>query len=136
MVKSAAVHLSATHVRVNAMAPGFVRTSIVATSRAALGAGGGAAAAAGGEGVDGEAALAMYDAAIGRRQGAGERPYYYHDRIAEPDEMAALGVFLASDLSASVNGQNIAADSGKSAAAFGESILGRVGAMKPMSMDE
>jgi len=128
MVKSASVHLSSTHVRVNAMAPGFTRTSIMVTSQAAA------------EGKtqeqqtttttrSKEEALRQFDATLGRQ--AGKSPYYY-DRIAEPDEVASLGVFLASDLAAAVNGQNIVADCGKTAAAFGESIMGPVAPMTPI----
>ncbi|GJN85499.1 3-oxoacyl-reductase [Purpureocillium lilacinum] len=127
MVKSASVHLSSTHVRVNAMAPGFIRTSIMATSQAAT------------EGktqeqtppLSKEEALRQFDATLGRQGGAGKSPYYY-DRIPEPGEVASLGVFLASDLAAAVNGQNIVADCGKTAAAFGESIMGPVAPMTPI----
>lgn len=123
MVKSASVQLSATHVRVNSVAPGFIRTSIMATSESAA------------EGkshdaeVDKEAALKQFDSTIGRF-GAGS-PYYY-DRIPEPEEIANIGVFLASDLSAAVNAQNIVADCGKTVAAFGESIIGPIKPLTPL----
>ncbi|KAH6884503.1 hypothetical protein B0T10DRAFT_409682 [Thelonectria olida] len=102
MIKSASVQLSATHVRVNSIAPGFVNTSIAATS---------------------------FDTMLGRFV-VGEK--YYYNRIPEPIEIANIGVFLASDLSASVNAQNIVADSGKTTAAFGESIIVSIDPMKPL----
>ncbi|KAJ6438139.1 3-oxoacyl-reductase [Purpureocillium lavendulum] len=126
MVKSASVHLSSTHVRVNAMAPGFIRTSIMATSQAAV------EGKAPERALSKEEALRQFDATLGRQGGGGGTSPYYYDRIPEPDEVAHLGVFLASDLAAAVNGQNIVADCGKTAAAFGESIMGPVAPMTPL----
>ncbi|KAL6362878.1 hypothetical protein LRP88_04192 [Fusarium phalaenopsidis] len=78
MLKSASVQLSASHIRVNSIAPGFVKSSIAE----------------------------VFDSVLGRHA---EEKYYYN-RIPEPIEIANIGVFLASDLSASVNAQNIVAD--------------------------
>ncbi|KAH7148224.1 hypothetical protein EDB81DRAFT_650100 [Dactylonectria macrodidyma] len=103
MVKAGAVQLSATHVRVNAIAPGFIKTSIAATSQ-------------------------VFDAVMGSQ--VTDSPYYYN-RVPGPEEIANIGVFLVSDLSASINGQNIVADSGKTVAALGETVIGPIPAMKP-----
>ncbi|KAG6356697.1 hypothetical protein INS49_014571 [Diaporthe citri] len=56
---------------------------------------------------------------------------YYYQRVAEPEEIANIGVFLASHLSASINGQNTVADSGKAVAALGETVIGPVCPMLP-----
>ncbi|KFZ20538.1 hypothetical protein V501_00070 [Pseudogymnoascus sp. VKM F-4519 (FW-2642)] len=123
MVKSASVQLSATHVRVNCVAPGFVRTSIMATSEATV------EGKSYDKGLSKDVALRQFDSTIGRN-GAGS-PYYY-DRIPEPEEIANICVFLASDLSAAINGQNIVADCGKTVAAFGESIIGPMPPLTPL----
>ncbi|KJZ71234.1 hypothetical protein HIM_09377 [Hirsutella minnesotensis 3608] len=118
MVQCASVQLSANFVRVNAMEPGFVKTSIMATSMAAL------------EGEPGQI-KSPSEEEVRRVQEASARPDltsspYYYARMSEPDEMARIGVFLASDLSAAINGQRILADCGKVAAAFGESVIGPI----------
>ncbi|KAJ6442479.1 3-oxoacyl-reductase [Purpureocillium lavendulum] len=79
--------------------------------------------------------LRLYDETLGKkaqRGGADSKSPYYYDRIADPAEIASLGVFLSSNLAAAVNGQSIVADSGKIAAAFGESLMGSVAMMTPM----
>lgn len=122
MVRYGSVQLSATNVRVNAVAPGFVRTSITATTRNVLAGRGDTSRPSKDE------ALKAFQTDMGQYVGGSK---YYYERVSEPEEIANIGVFLASDLSASINGQNIVADSGRSAAAFGESILGPVPPMLP-----
>lgn len=123
MIKSASVQLSSTHVRVNSIAPGLIRTSIAATSQFTV------------EGkvfdnkLGKDSAVKIFEQSMGSLQPK-KSPYYYN-RIPEPKEIANIGVFLASDLSASVNAQNIVADSGKTAAALGETMIGPVPPMKP-----
>lgn len=127
MVKSASVQLSASNVRVNAIAPGFVRTSIASTS---------AWIAGGHQDKDlqtNEAdAVQQFDAIIGAAQSSNPSKYYYN-RVPEPVEIANIGVFLASNLSASINGQNIVADSGKTVAALGETVIGPVEPLTPLT---
>lgn len=126
MVKSASVQLSASNIRVNAIAPGFIRTSIASTT----------AWIAGGQNeddvtTDGAAAVGPFDAMMRATRNANPLKYYYN-RVPEPIEIANIGVFLASDLSASVNGQNIVADSGKTVAGLGEGVIGPIEQMTPM----
>ncbi|GJC80611.1 3-alpha-(or 20-beta)-hydroxysteroid dehydrogenase [Colletotrichum liriopes] len=122
MIKSASVQLSASNIRVNAISPGFVRTSIAATSGSTVS----------GNAFDEKLTKDMAENVFESIMGNGGVETYYHDRIPEPVEIANLGVFLASDLAASVNAQNIVADSGKTAAAFGESIIQPIKPMKPL----
>ncbi|KAJ3460203.1 hypothetical protein MRS44_011070 [Fusarium solani] len=122
MLKSASVQLSASHIRVNSIAPGFVKSSIAVTSANTV------SGTAFDEKLNEENAKEVFDSVLGRHA---EEKYYYN-RIPEPIEIANIGVFLASDLSASVNAQNIVADSGKTAAAFGETIIAPVKPMKPL----
>lgn len=122
MVKYGSVQLSATNVRVNAVAPGFVRTSITATTRKFL------AGSAETSRLSKEEALGSFRSDLGNFV---EGSRYYYQRVAEPEEIANIGVLLASHLSASINGQNIVADSGKTAAALGETVIGRISPMPP-----
>jgi enoyl-[acyl-carrier-protein] reductase (NADH) len=62
--------------------------------------------------------------------------YYYYNRYAEADEVARVAVFLASDASSAVNGQIIAADSGRGCAALGETFTGRLEPIKPLSLKD
>lgn len=48
--------------------------------------------------------------------------------------MAHVGLFLASDLAKSINGQVILADSGKTAAAIGEGCTGPVYPITPLEL--
>lgn len=122
MVKYGSVQLSATNVRVNAMAPGFVRTSITATTRNVL------AGSADTARLSKEEAMKAFQSDMGNFV---EGSKYYYQRVAEPEEIANIGVFLASHLSASINGQNILADSGRTVAALGESVIGPISPMSP-----
>ncbi|KAF4552979.1 Enoyl-(Acyl carrier protein) reductase-like protein 26 [Elsinoe fawcettii] len=122
MVKPAAALLSPSMIRVNAIAPGFIRTSIGATSYVAddkpyeVG-------------PNEEEATSAMDPFWSAQS---KQSQYYHNRIMHPVEMANIGVFLASDLASAVNGQVIVADSGKTSAPFGESILGPLEALRPL----
>lgn len=122
MVKYGSVQLSATNVRVNAVAPGFVRTSIMATTRNVL------AGSADTSKLSKEEAMESFDSDLGDLV---EGSKYYYQRVADPEEIANIGVFLASHLSASINGQNIVADSGKTVAALGETVVGPISPMLP-----
>lgn len=113
MVRPGAVQLSASHIRVNSIAPGFVRTSIVATSASTF------SGRAFDEKLDTEGIKDAFNNTMGRYEGA----KYYYERIPEPIEIANIGVFLVSHLGASINGQNIVADGGKTVAAFGDRII-------------
>ncbi|KAF4949054.1 hypothetical protein FSARC_13603 [Fusarium sarcochroum] len=73
MVKPGAVQLAASHIRVNSIAPGFVRTSIVATSASTF------SGNAFNEKLDTEASKVAFDNTI------------------EPIEITNIGVFLVSD---------------------------------------
>ncbi|KAJ4144265.1 hypothetical protein LMH87_003155 [Akanthomyces muscarius] len=105
MAKPGAVQLSSTNVRVNAIAPGFVRSSIVSSSA-------GFDTSRDDKPYEKKDAASAFDRTMGRF--ASEKHYY--SRILEPEEIANIGVFLASDLAASINGENIMADSGRIAA--------------------
>lgn len=122
MVRYGSVQLSATNVRVNAVAPGFVRTSIMATTRNVLAGSGDTSK------LSKEEAMNSFDSDLGDLV---EGSKYYYQRVAEPEEIANIGVFLASHLSASINGQNIVADSGKTVAALGETVIGPISPMLP-----
>lgn len=122
MLKSASVQLSASHIRVNSIAPGFVKSSITSTSANTV------SGAAFDENLKKENAKEVFETVLGRHT---DEKYYYN-RMPEPIEIANIGVFLASDLSASVNAQNIVADSGRTAAAFGETIIAAIEPMKPL----
>ncbi|KAM5343741.1 hypothetical protein ACJ41O_012278 [Fusarium nematophilum] len=122
MVKSASVQLAASHIRVNSIGPGFVRTSIAATSANTV------SGNAFDKDLNKSSATDVFEAVMGRY--AGEK--YHYNRIPEPIEIANVGVFLVSDLAASINAQNIVADNGKTAAAFGESIIAPIEPMEPL----
>lgn len=118
MVRPASVQLSASNIRVNSISPGFVRSSIISSTST----------------TDASKAYTREDAekAFNSTLGLLANDRYYYERIPEPEEVAHIGVFLASELSASVNAQNIVADSGKTAAGAGEGIIGPVAAMQPL----
>ncbi|KJZ79028.1 hypothetical protein HIM_01801 [Hirsutella minnesotensis 3608] len=120
IAQCASVQLAATHVRVNAVAPGVVKTSLLTSSTEILNTG------------SDENAASLENAAKVMASGPGEEPLHYFARVSEPDEIASIGVFLASNLSAAINGQSILADSGKMGAAFGEATLGPIQPMPPL----
>ncbi|PHH87323.1 hypothetical protein CDD83_9032 [Cordyceps sp. RAO-2017] len=128
MIRPACVQLAANHVRVNAMAPGIVQTSLMATTKAL-------AAQAGGGGqydmrqVNDEVRAQPPEE---WQQLAPAEPRYAYTRLIQPDEIAHLGVFLASDLASAVNGQEIVADCGRTLGAFGETVTGPIAPLQPL----
>ncbi|KAM5354642.1 hypothetical protein ACJ41O_001289 [Fusarium nematophilum] len=82
MVKSGSVQLSSTNVRVNSIAPGFVHSSIVATSGAS------ASGQAFDRDLDRTQATAVFDDALGLQAAHAQ---YYYNRIPEPEEIANIG---------------------------------------------
>jgi len=123
LVRSGAVYLSSSNIRVNGIAPGSTRSSLFMTS----------AEAEKGEpyslSIAKDEILADYEK---RKQGV-ER-VLYHDRISDPDEMAELGVFLVSKASKAINGQVILADNGKTGAALVHN-LGEIPPVLPLKVD-
>ncbi|KAF2768271.1 3-oxoacyl-reductase-like protein [Teratosphaeria nubilosa] len=118
MVSSASFQLSASNIRVNGVAPGFTKTSIIVLSQ--------------------DAEKGQYTNTLSReevdtkrqwfveRAGLLKAPQYCYNRQADAAEIANIQVFLASDEAASINGQMILADSGKTAAAMGEACSGPI----------
>lgn len=128
MVQSGSVQLSSSNIRVNGVAPGFTRTSILTSSKTA---------------EDGsEYGLKQTTKEIQgnhewffERAGLRENRQYYYNRLQEAEEIANVGVFLASDSSAAINGQTILADSGFTAAATKEACTGPVPLVTPLELD-
>ena len=124
LVTSGALQLASSNIRVNAFAPGPTNTSLFTTS----------SFAERGEGykistdqIDIQKKHSAFLAKACPTDG-----YYYYNRVAPPEEMARIGVFLASDAGASINGQVILADSGKVCGALGESFTGPIPPVPPL----
>lgn len=121
LVKSGSFRLASTGVRVNAISPGLVRTSIVK--------GGTLTEEQSAQGMlySREDAEVMFDQAL--------KPliakYRHSEEVASPEAMADIIVFLASDNSRFVNGQDIVADKGQLLASM--SFTGRSPVMPPLS---
>ncbi|RFU29320.1 hypothetical protein B7463_g7002, partial [Scytalidium lignicola] len=127
LVSGASVHLSASNIRVNGVAPGFTKTSILTVSKDAE---------KGGEyrnDLD-QATLKKNHEWFFERAGLLAAPQYYYNRLQDPEEIANIQLFLASELSSSINGQMILADSGKTAAATGEGCTGPIPRVKPLDL--
>lgn len=128
LVQSGSVQLSSSNIRVNGVAPGFTRTSILTSSKTA---------------EDGsEYGLKQTTKEIQgnhewffERAGLRENRQYYYNRLQEAEEIANVGVFLASEASAVINGQTILADSGFTAAATKEACTGPVPVVTPLELD-
>ncbi|KAF4336780.1 fungal specific transcription factor factor [Fusarium beomiforme] len=113
IVESGSVQLSASNIRVNGIAPGCTKSSILTSSSLS---------------EDGKAykieatqsEIEKTHAKFFERGGLFQDQAKFYNRTAEPEEIANLAVFLASDLSLAINGQVILADSGKTTAATGE----------------
>jgi NAD(P)-dependent dehydrogenase (short-subunit alcohol dehydrogenase family) len=122
------VQLSASNIRVNGIAPGFTRTSILTSSQIAEN---------GSEYTLKESTKEIQGNHewFFERAGLRNNQQYYYNRLQEADEMANLGVFLASDLAVSINGQTILADSGFNIAATKEACTGVVPPVKPLELD-
>ncbi|RHZ50530.1 hypothetical protein CDV55_101651 [Aspergillus turcosus] len=127
LVESGSVQLSASNIRVNGFAPGFTRTSILTSSQNAE---------KGSEYGLKETAKEIQSNHewFFERAGLRENRQYYYNRLQEAEEMAYLGVFLASDLASSINGQTILADSGFTAAATKEACTGPIPPVKPLEL--
>ncbi|OQU99869.1 hypothetical protein CLAIMM_05442 [Cladophialophora immunda] len=121
MIANASVQLSTSNIRINCIAPGFTQTSIHSNgARAEDGAEGFA-----GHHIDNPTQVKQDEDAFFKSSGmTGENAMYYYNRIALPEEVANLGLFLASDLAAAVNGTVIVVDSGKLAAGQGAGLFG------------
>lgn len=118
MVSAASVQLSASNIRVNGVAPGFTKTSIIVLSKDA-------------EKGEYTNSLTVEEVDTKRqwfveRAGLLDASQYYYNRQADAAEIANIQVFLASDEASSINGQMILADSGKTAAAMGEACTGPI----------
>lgn len=132
MVKPGSVQLAASNIRVNSIAPGFVRSSIIASTQQALAnmqSSANTNTTTTNKTITKEEATKAFDATLGHL--ASDK--YYFDRIPEPEEIASIGVFLASELSASVNGQNIVADSGKTASGLADRIIPAISPLEAKS---
>ncbi|OQE46247.1 hypothetical protein PENCOP_c001G07223 [Penicillium coprophilum] len=119
LVRSGSVQLSSSNIRVNAVAPGPVATSLMSTSRLAE------------EGVEYKLEKTVEEiqkrsARIFEGFGIGEEQEYYYNRCSAPEEIANVAIFLASDLASAMNGQIVVADNGKTVAATGEAFTGPV----------
>lgn len=124
-MESGSVQLSASNIRVNGFAPGFTKTSILTSSKVAE------------KGreysiVEDRKQIQKNHEGFFEQAGLMTKCEYYYNRLQEAEEMANVGVFLASPLASSINGQVILADSGKTAAATGEGCTGIVPPMKPL----
>lgn len=127
MVAGASVQLASSNIRINGVAPGFTKTSILTVSKEAE---------KGGEyknDLD-QQQLKKNHEWFFERAGLLDAPSYYFNRQAEPEEIANVQVFLASELSSSINGQVILADSGKTAGATGEACTGPIPLVKPLDL--
>lgn len=127
LVESGSVQLAASNIRVNGIAPGCTKSSILTSSQLAE---------AGGE-YKTEATKAEMEATHDKffaRGGLFSQKEKFYNRMAEPEEIANLACFLASDLALTVNGHVILADNGKTVAATGEGFTGPVTAVAPLEL--
>lgn len=126
MVSGASVHLSSSNIRVNGVAPGFTKSSILTVSKEAE------------NGVykneQSKEEIKKNHLWFFERAGLLKAPEYYYNRLQDPVEIANVQLFLASNLSASINGQMILADSGKTSAATGEACTGPVPLITPLDL--
>lgn len=127
LVAAGSVQLASSNIRVNSFAPGFTRTSILTSSSISE------------KGTEykikeDEKQIQHNHEWFFEQAGLRAKPQYYYNRLQEAEEMAHVGVFLASDLAKSINGQVILADSGKTAAAIGEGCTGPVYPITPLEL--
>ncbi|VUC26555.1 unnamed protein product [Clonostachys rosea] len=127
IVESGSVQLASSNIRVNGIAPGCTKSSILTSSTMAESGKPYALEAS-------EDEISKIHAKFFERGGLFADPAKYYNRAAEPEEIAHLAAFLSSDLAAAVNGQIILADSGKTTAATGEGFTGPVEAMPPFEV--
>jgi NAD(P)-dependent dehydrogenase (short-subunit alcohol dehydrogenase family) len=129
LVEGASVMLSSSGIRVNSIAPGFTQTSILTSSKDAEK----------GRQYDVQALEKDIQATHKKffdQAGLLDATEYYYNRIAAPEELAHVGVFLASDLSSAINGITLLADSGKTVAATGEGCTGPIPPIIPLSLED
>jgi 3-oxoacyl-[acyl-carrier protein] reductase len=124
---SGSVQLASSNIRINGIAPGFTKTSILTSS---------SVAEKGAEYKLDQTVDQLKDNHVWffERAGLLAKPEYYFNRQAEADEMANVAVFLASNLATGINGQVILADSGKVAGATGETTTGPIPPIKPLEL--
>ena len=125
LVEGGSVMLSTSGIRVNGMAPGFTQSSILTSSKDAEK----------GQQYDVKATeeeIATNHKKFFERAGLLDATQYYYNRTAAPEELARVGVFLASDLSSAINGTVILADSGRTMAATGEGCTGPIPVITPL----
>lgn len=127
LVRSGAVNLSASNIRVNGFSPGVTQTAIFANSDNAE-----TAKEFVAEGTEEEMRESYRAFAATKGLDLNAKAAYYYHRVSQPDEMADIGLFLASDLSTSVNGHIIDADNGATVCGLASSYLGPVPALDPM----
>ncbi|OAL39417.1 hypothetical protein AYO20_01287 [Fonsecaea nubica] len=127
LVTQGAVNLSASNIRVNGVAPGAVQTSLIVNAPFAQ--------------QEKEFNLVMSESEAKEAfqkyidvRGVQDQQQYYYNRVAQPDEIADIAVFLGSDLSSAVNGHVVVADSGKTKGALGESYVGPVPPVQPLDL--
>jgi NAD(P)-dependent dehydrogenase (short-subunit alcohol dehydrogenase family) len=130
MVASASVQLSHSNIRVNAVAPGFTSSSILACADQ-VEKGGEFKLSQTAEEVE---VVKKQHAKFFEEAGLLANPQYYYNRTQEAEEIANVAVFLASDLGKAVNGQTLLADSGKTAAAMGEGCTGPIPPIQPLEL--
>ena len=119
IVESGSAQLAMSNIRVNGVAPGATKSSILTSS----------ALAESGKEYRVEATRADIEATHAKffeRGGLFSDTAKYYNRTAEPEEIAYVAAFLASDLALAINGQIILADSGKTIAATGEGFTGPI----------
>lgn len=129
LVRSGAVNLSASNIRVNGFSPGVTQTAIFANSDNAE-----SAKEFSASGTEEEMKESYRAFAASKGIDTDAKPPYYYLRVSQPDEMADIGIFLASALSTSVNGHVIDADNGAAVCGLASSYLGPVPQITPLDV--
>lgn len=125
LVLSGSVQLASSNIRVNGIAPGFTKSSILTSS----------SLAEKGKAYEVKATRAEIGATHEKffeKGGLLKAKDYYFNRAQEPEEIANLAVYLASDMAVCINGVVVLADSGKLAAATGDALTGTIPPVKPL----
>ena len=126
LVSNGAFQLSSSNIRVNGIAPGATRSSVLTTSRFAE--------SSQPYALEESTSDILKQHKMFCDEAGIDDGFYYHNRVANPEEIAHIGVFLISDLSSAINGQVILADSGKSGGALGETLVGRIPPVSPLEL--
>lgn len=119
--------MSASNIRINGVAPGATQTSLISNSAHV---------------VKGERFNVTMTEKEGQEEfqkyidvrGVEAEPQYYYNRLSQPDEIANIAIFLASDLASAINGHVVNADKGKTQGALGESYIGPVPRVMPLDL--